>query len=114
MYEYKAKVDRVVDGDTVDFIVDLGFNVNIKIRTRLVGVDTPERGHEDCKKATETCVRLLSSVADIRNESIGHPYGLEYWVKIKTTKTGKYGRWLVEIDGVTDELAKIWPYKEKK
>tara|TARA_R100001198_G_C5143109_1_gene155996 strand:+ start:129 stop:464 length:336 start_codon:yes stop_codon:yes gene_type:complete len=111
MYEYNAKVDRVVDGDTVDFIVDLGFNINIKIRTRLIGVDTPERGHEDWKKATETCARLLSSVADIRNESIGHP---EHWVKIRTEKTGKYGRWLVDIPGVTDILKEKWPYGGKK
>ena len=33
MYEYKAIVDRVVDGDTVDFYVDLGFSVGMKIRT---------------------------------------------------------------------------------
>ena len=44
MYEYKATVDRVVDGDTVDFIVDLGFSVQMKIRGRFAGVDTPERG----------------------------------------------------------------------
>tara|TARA_Y100000004_G_scaffold80492_1_gene90482 strand:+ start:37 stop:372 length:336 start_codon:yes stop_codon:yes gene_type:complete len=111
MYEYNAKVDRVVDGDTVDFIVDLGFNINIKIRTRLVGVDTPERGHEDWRKATEECARLLSSVADVRNASIGHP---EHWVKIRTEKTGKYGRWLVDIPGVTDILRETWPYGGKK
>jgi hypothetical protein len=35
-------------------------------------------------------------------------------VIIRTNKTGKYGRWLVEIDGVTDELAKIWPYQKVK
>lgn len=105
MYEYKAKVDRVVDGDTVDFIVDLGFNVNIKIRTRLLGVDTPERGHEDWSKATQECNRLLKSIADEQLLLAG-----ESWVTIRTNKTGKYGRWLVEIDGVTDELAKTWPY----
>jgi hypothetical protein len=32
------------------------------------------------------------------------------WVVIRTSKTGKYGRWLVEIDGVNDRLAEIWPY----
>jgi len=111
MYEYNARVDRVVDGDTVDFIVDLGFNVNIKIRTRLMGVNTPERGHEDWEKATETCARLLSSVAHIRNESIGNIVYPELWVKIRTEKTGKYGRWLVDIPGVTDILRETWPYK---
>ncbi len=111
MYEYRAKVDRVVDGDTVDFIVDLGFNTSIKIRTRLIGVDTPERGHPDWKKATETCARLLGSVAEIRNESIDGWYWQEHWVKIRTKKTGKYGRWLVDIDGVTDILKETWPYE---
>ena len=56
MYEYRAKIKRVVDGDTVDFIVDLGFSVHITIRTRLLGVDTPERGHEDWAKATSESV----------------------------------------------------------
>ena len=32
MYEYRAKVDRVIDGDTVDFIIDLGFHIKTKIR----------------------------------------------------------------------------------
>ena len=102
MYEYKAIVDRVVDGDTVDFIVDLGFSVQMKIRGRLAGVDTPERGHQDFKLATNKCRELLDkSVASF-------PY--EGKVIIKTNKTGKYGRWIVEIQGVTDELARIWPY----
>ena len=69
MYEYRAKIKRVVDGDTVDFIVDLGFSVHITIRTRLLGVDTPERGHEDWAKATSECRRLLLSVAESRDGS---------------------------------------------
>ena len=108
MYEYNAKVDRVVDGDTVDFIVDLGFNINIKIRTRLIGVDTPERGHEDWSKATAVCAGLLKSVAEINFEDLPDE---EWWVKIRTEKTGKYGRWLVDIPGVTDILRETWPYK---
>lgn len=102
MYEYKAVVDRVVDGDTVDFIVDLGFSVKIKIRGRLSGVDTPERGHQDFRLATNKCRELLDKASG------AFPY--EGKVIIKTNKTGKYGRWIVEIQGVTDELAKIWPY----
>jgi micrococcal nuclease len=105
MFEYRAKVKRVVDGDTVDFTVDLGFGVKIDIRTRLAGVDTPERGHEDWAKATNKCIELLQSVG---NPSTAPVKGTE--VIIRTHKTGKYGRWIAEIDGVTDELAKIWPY----
>ena len=108
MYEYKAKVDRVVDGDTIDFIVDLGFNVSTKIRTRLIGVNTPERGHPDWDKATNKCKHLLKSVANIEFQNEPDE---TLWVTIRTHKTGKYGRWLVEIDGVTDKLAEIWPYE---
>ena len=63
MYEYKATVDRVVDGDTVDFIVDLGFSVKIKIRGRFAGVDTPERGHRDFLTATQKCRKLLNKAS---------------------------------------------------
>ena len=45
MYEYKCKIRKVVDGDTVDVDIDLGFGVWLrKQRVRLVGIDTP--GHE--------------------------------------------------------------------
>jgi len=101
MYEYRATVDRVVDGDTVDLIIDLGFNIKIKIRGRLEGVDTPERGHPDWSHATDVCKDLLQK-AQANGDS-------EY-LTITTNKTGKYGRWIVRIDGVTDELAKRWPY----
>jgi len=103
VYEYKAIVDRVVDGDTVDFYVDLGFSVGMKIRTRLAGVDTPERGQPDFLVATQKCRELLSKAAD------SFPY--EGKIIIRTEKTGKYGRWIVHIHGVTDELARIWPYE---
>ena len=40
MYKYKAKLVRVVDGDTADVMIDLGFNVWTKQRLRFKGVDT--------------------------------------------------------------------------
>ena len=100
MHTYRAKVKRVVDGDTVDFDVDLGFHIGISIRTRLLGVDTPERGHQDFAKATNVLIDLLSTRT---NE--------EGYIMIKTEKTGKYGRWLVDIEGVNESLAKVWPYE---
>lgn len=42
MYTYKCTIVRVVDGDTIDIAIDLGFNITIKERVRLEGVDTPE------------------------------------------------------------------------
>jgi len=47
MYSYNAKLVRVVDGDTVDFSIDLGFKVWINKRVRLHHVDTPEKRTRD-------------------------------------------------------------------
>tara|TARA_Y100000356_G_C10994012_1_gene149828 strand:+ start:57 stop:365 length:309 start_codon:yes stop_codon:yes gene_type:complete len=102
MYEYKAKLVRCVDGDTVDFDIDLGFAVFVRVRTRLVDVDTPERGEKNYKEATELLTNLIIKARDE-----------EGYNKIRTYKTGKYGRWLVTIDGdVNKEMASTWPYKK--
>ena len=100
MYTYRAKLIRCVDGDTADFEIDLGFKLFAKVRTRLLGVNTPERGKADYLKATVMLERLIESEAD--------PDG---YIIIKTHKTGKYGRWLVDIDNVNSALAEIWPYE---
>jgi len=99
MYEYKAKVTKVVDGDTVDCDVDLGFYMTAKIRFRLARINTPEvRGteKEDGLVSKQWLIDFLNSH---NNEII-----------VRTAKTGKYGRWLGEIiigeTNVNDELVK--------
>lgn len=48
MYEYRAKINRVVDGDTVDVDLDLGFNIVLtNERVRIMGIDTPESRTSD-------------------------------------------------------------------
>jgi len=48
MHEYKAKIKRIVDGDTVDVDIDLGFDMILsKQRIRLYGIDTPESRTRD-------------------------------------------------------------------
>jgi len=47
MYEYACKVERVVDGDTIDVVLDLGFDIRYKSRVRLYGIDTPESRTRD-------------------------------------------------------------------
>lgn len=101
MYTYKAKLDRCVDGDTADLEIDLGFHLTAKVRCRLLGVDTPERGKPDYKKATAMLHNLIMSQSDE-----------EGFFVVTTGKTGKYGRWLVDIKGVNKTLAEKWPYGE--
>ena len=81
MYSYKATVTNVVDGDTVDLSIDLGFDIWHNIRVRLIGIDTPEKWHDYGKVVKEYVKALLE--------------GKE--VTIKTEKADKYGRYLVEI-----------------
>ena len=98
-YSYRAKLIRCVDGDTADLDVDLGFYLTARIRCRLTGVNTPERGQANFKEATAILETLIKEQSDE-----------EGYFNITTGKTGKYGRWLVVIDGVNTVLAKRWPY----
>ena len=84
MYEYKAKVIKVYDGDTVTVILDLGFNVTIKERLRLAGINTPEvRGVEK--------VEGKISRDRLRELILGEE------VIVKTSKRGKYGRYIAKL-----------------
>jgi micrococcal nuclease len=86
-YLYSATIVNVVDGDTVDARVDLGFNVSIDVRFRLVGVNTMEtRDKDPIKKA------LALKAKEYLKELI-----LNKEVVLKSHKTDKYGRWLAEI-----------------
>jgi micrococcal nuclease len=51
MYEYYVrKVENVVDGDTIDVLIDLGFDILFQSRVRLAGIDTPESRTRDLKE----------------------------------------------------------------
>ena len=86
MYRYKANLIRVIDGDTIDALVDLGFDVWIKKRVRLYGIDTPETRTKDVeeKKAGKAAMaRLVEILSESNNEFILQSHGV-----------GKYGRCL--------------------
>ena len=101
MYEYFVKsVTNVVDGDTIDVIIDLGFDILFSSRVRLAGIDTPESRTKDlAEKALglEAKEYLKKSLKDAKS------------VVIKTEKmdsSEKYGRILgwVYINGDTVSL----------
>lgn len=99
MYKYRAKLVRCIDGDTIDVEIDLGFYLTAKIRGRLTGIDTPERGQAEFKEAT---IILENLIRDQEDE--------EGYFELITGKTGKYGRWLIDIDNVNSTMADRWPY----
>ena len=91
-YIYKAKLERVVDGDTVDALIDLGFDTWVKKRIRYKGIDTWESRTKDLDE------KKLGIAAKERNkellESVSSKPG---YFRLKSHGVGKYGRVLGEI-----------------
>lgn len=94
MYEYKGRIVSVYDADTVTIILDLGFNVSIKEKIRLYGINCPElRTKNEKEKA------LAIEARDFVRELI-----LGEEVEITVYKKGKYGRYLAGIFLESGEL----------
>ena len=122
-YVYKATIERVVDGDTIDVTLDLGFDVRLhKQRCRLAGIDTPESrtrnlaekalGKKASTRLSELCVGsfLIQSLGkgkygrilaipytedskDICQILIKEKHAVEYWGGTKTGKILEDGTW---------------------
>lgn len=104
LFEYNVKILRVIDGDTVDGMIDLGFSVHRKIRVRLWGINTPEsrtRDLEEKKRGLKAKDRLIEILDSNDNEVI-----------LKSHGVGKFGRCLGELfyfkhEEFEDEFIKI-------
>lgn len=86
-YHYKAKVLGVYDGDTMTLLIDVGFNIFLKEKCRLYGLDTPEIRTKNAKEKA-----LGLEARDFVRDLI-----LKKEVIVKTYKEGKFGRYLVDI-----------------
>ena len=89
MYEYNAKLDRVIDGDTVDAMIDLGFDTWVHKRIRLEGIDAPETRTRDLSEKEQGYItkdRLVSLLEAADGEFVVVSHGV-----------GKYGRCLGTI-----------------
>lgn len=98
-YYYYGTVTNVVDGDTLDVVLDLGLHVSIKLRLRLYGIDAPEMKTEQGKAAKEAVLRWLNANAVPPERDPGGPWTWEVSVKTIKDKQEKYGRFLAEIYG---------------
>lgn len=91
MYEYNAELRRVVDGDTVDVTIDCGFNMHIKERVRLYGIDTPESRTRDLEE------KARGLAAKDRLIEILESFGNKFVIQTSIDKKGKFGRLLGEL-----------------
>lgn len=103
MYEYKAYVRKVYDGDTITVDIDLGFGVVLKNqKLRLSGINTPEVRGEQRQEGLKVRDLVRSRIAN-------------KWVVIKTEKDkrGKYGRWLATVfESGVEESINMWLLNE--
>ena len=117
MYEYGCQVTRVVDGDTIDVDLDLGFDIIYKCRVRLYGIDTPESRtrNKDEKVRGKLAAKFLK-------DAISNGKNVILQTQLKDSK-GKFGRVLasVVVDGininqqmVTNHLAVRYEGQSKK
>ena len=105
-YIYKAKLDRVVDGDTVDTLIDVGFDIWFKKRIRFKGVDTWEsrtRNLEEKALGLKAKARTKELLEKVSSKS--------GYFRIKSYGLGKYGRVLADIF-IMDKDGKQWNVNE--
>ena len=94
-YWYTAKVLKVIDGDTLDVMIDLGFNIHHKARVRLYGVNTPESRTKDLLEK-DLGMKAKGFTADwtTRHQTI--------FINTIAGKDDKYGRILARVYSGTD------------
>jgi micrococcal nuclease len=113
MYEYFVEVKKVVDGDTIDVVVDLGFGVLKKERVRLVGVNAPETNSKNPKER-EAGLATKMFVA----KQLGLPPAESRFAKVKIQSekpdpADKYGRYLARVlfsygDQLKSDSSEVW------
>ena len=87
MHQYKAQVKAVIDADTIDVLIDLGFGVHTMQRLRLYGIDAPEMKTEAGKIAKEYVKSVL----------LGADASMFVYVRTFKDKKDKYGRKLAVV-----------------
>ena len=91
-YIYRGQLERVVDGDTIDALIDLGFNTWVKRRIRYKGIDTWEsrtRDLEEKKKGLAAKARNKQLLEEVSSKP--------GYFRLKSYGVGKYGRVLADI-----------------
>lgn len=103
MYQYKATITNVVDGDTFDLDIDLGFNIHIHERVRLLDVDTPE------KFGAEKDLGLIMKQY-ATNSFLGKEVIIRSEKADTAADTDSFGRWLVRITIDGNDLCNIYNF----
>jgi micrococcal nuclease len=89
MYEYRAKLIKIIDGDTIDAEIDLGFKISVRKRIRFLGINAPETRTRDLEEK-QAGLKTKSRLETLFDTSRGV-------FTLKSHGVGKFGRVLGEI-----------------
>lgn len=90
LYQYRARIERVVDGDTLDVLLDAGFDLYTRKRLRLRGVNTPEKNKAATKEAGVAAMIFTKNWLARSGAS-------EWPIVVQTHESDAFGRWLATI-----------------
>jgi micrococcal nuclease len=105
MYHYKAKVEKVVDGDTFDVVIDLGFKITTNQRIRMAKINTPET--YNVKKDSEEYQKGMAAKQYMEHRMAVNNFDIELETEKVTEKYGRYigTVWLADSTvSLNDEL----------
>lgn len=97
LYTYKAKLERVIDGDTIDVYIDLGFDIHYRSRVRLAEIDAPESRTRNLEE------KKLGLAAKEYVEQWFSKHGRDFIIHTTKVEKGKYGRVLGIIMDMKEE-----------
>lgn len=93
MYEYRATLERVIDGDTLKLTADLGFSIWTTVTVRLARINAPELTTTAGWQARAWLLTTLQAATEIR---------------VTTRRRERYGRWLAEVTYRTANTSTTW------
>lgn len=94
-YTYNARVTKVIDGDTLELSIDLGFRITTVQRARVLGIDTPEMfSGTTAERAEGKWARSVTWNWCLARDNI---------VVVTTQKTDSFGRWLADVKSLSGE-----------
>lgn len=96
MYEYKAHLVRVIDGDTIEADVDLGFYITMRLRFRFLGIDTPELNSKVAAERETALKAKAFTEAALAGATL----------VLRTEKADSFGRWLATVLYTTNGMTK--------
>jgi micrococcal nuclease len=108
VYEYRATVKRILDGDTIEAVVDLGFTVHVTVKLRLAGIDCPEMKTPEGLRAKQHLSNLITGktlcIKVLTKDSFGRWVALLWVEDIKST---------AYVNDLMIEAGHAVPYRKK-